>query len=251
MDRLAKFAKQYKDAVNEYSKSHVEDRGQSKYYTPYMIAITNNCTSFSDIAQKFSQQYRSMSNLSDAEADKVFESVLNTFERLRVDAIGYLLYELFQDVNVEIKKVGEKDWLDGKHCVIENVCLTLDDYFLDYKHLKERNFEFLKVSLQNKLAKGYITAVLLKKMTFKDYSQREQFARKFVREGEQLKAHMNKFPSYNTMASGKESPFDSLPLLAEFLKLKDMSMLFLEVSVSRCPLDVHTIKYSALRLHLH
>jgi hypothetical protein len=28
-------------------------------------------------------------------------------------------------------------------------------------------------------------------------------------------------------------------------------MLFLEVSVSRCPLDVHTIKYSALRLHLH
>lgn len=83
MEHLATFAKQYHDAVHKHAKNHFEDRRQYKYFTPYMIAIANNCTSFSDISQKFSQQYRSISNLTDAQAEKVFDNVLNSFDRLR------------------------------------------------------------------------------------------------------------------------------------------------------------------------
>ncbi|RWS07562.1 exocyst complex component 3-like protein, partial [Dinothrombium tinctorium] len=228
MEHLAMFAKQYKDAVYKYSKSHFEDRGLYKYFTPYMIAVTNNSIAFSDIAWKFRKQYRS----STTDSDKSFENVLNSFEKLREETTNFLLHELFLDVDKEISKVGTREWLEGKFSVIENVCLTLEDYVHDYQHLKERNFDYLKSCLETKLAKGYITALLQKKITFKDQSQREQFARKFVREGEILKAEMSKLPSFHSLgtSSTKESPFDSLPLLAEFLKLKDLSMLFLEVS---------------------
>lgn len=93
------------------------------------IAIANNCTSFTEIAQKFSTQYRPLAESTDTEAEKVFANVNNSFERLRNETINWLLKEVFTDVNTELRKVGSKDWMDGKHCVIENICLTLDDYF--------------------------------------------------------------------------------------------------------------------------
>jgi hypothetical protein len=59
-------------------------------------------------------------------------------------------------------KVGTNEWLDAKISVIENICLTLEDYFRDYEHLKELNSDRLKILLQDRLAKGYITAILQK-----------------------------------------------------------------------------------------
>lgn len=233
MEHLANFAKMYKKAVAELSASHFADRTQYKFFTPYMIAIANNCTSFTEIAQKFSTQYRSTTDtlVTDTDAETVFASVRDSFEKLRSDTVHSLLHELSMDVDLELNKIGSKDWLDGKHCVVENVCLTLDDYFRDYKHLKEMNFDSMKSKLQARLAKGYISALLQKKMVLKDQSQREQFARRFVREAETLKNHMAKYPSYSTMASSKESPFDVASSLSEFLTMKDVdSMLFLEVS---------------------
>ena len=72
---------------------------------------------------------------------------------------------------------------------------------------------------------------LQKKMVLKDQSQREQFAKRFVREADTLKNHMAKYPSYSNMASNKDSPFDVMPALSELITMKDVdSMLFLEVS---------------------
>ena len=233
MEHLANFAKMYKKAVAELSASHFADRTQYKFFTPYMIAIANNCTSFTEIAQKFSTQYRSTTDtlVTDKDAETVFANVRDSFEKLRSDTIHSLLHELSMDVDLELNKIGSKDWLDGKHCVVENVCLTLDDYFRDYKHLKEMNFDSMKSKLQARLAKGYISALLQKKMVLKDQSQREQFARRFVREADTLKNHMAKYPSYSTMSANKESPFDVAASLSEFLTMKDVdSMLFLEVS---------------------
>ncbi|CAG2100053.1 unnamed protein product [Medioppia subpectinata] len=166
----------------------------------------------------------------DNEAKKVFDNVVKSFERLKEESIGHLLYEIFLDVDREIMKVGSQEWFDSKISVIENICLTLEDYFRDYEYLKEENSDRLKTLLQNRLAKGYITAILQKKMQLKNQSQREIFAKKFIREGEILKAAVAKMPTKSMANMTNESPFDCLPLLAELLKLKDLSLLFLEVS---------------------
>ncbi|XP_054156663.1 exocyst complex component 3-like [Oppia nitens] len=227
MDHLSTFAKQYKDAVKRYAKSHFENRNQ--LFTPNMIAITNNCLSFIEIAMNFKQEYKS-GDSTELEANRVFDNVVKSFEELKEESIGHLLYEIFLDVDREINKVGTQEWFDSKISVIENICLTLEDYFRDYVYLKEKNSDRLKEELQNKLAKGYITAILLKKMQLRNQSQRELFAKKFIREAEILKAAIAKLPTKMSTNIVKNSPFDCLPLLAEFLKLKDLSMLFLEVS---------------------
>jgi len=84
-------------------------------------------------------------------------------------------------------------------------------------------------------------------MQLKNLSNREQFAKKFVREGEILKNALAKLPTRSSANFSNDSPFDSLPLLAEFLKLKDLSMLFLEVSglVKRYP-DIKVEHLTAL-----
>lgn len=74
----------------------------------------------------------------------------------------YLIKEILLDVDKEISKVGSQEWLEGAASIIENVCLTLEDYFHDYKYLKESNADELKVQLQKSLAKAYIQAILSK-----------------------------------------------------------------------------------------
>lgn len=49
------------------------------------IAITNNCSSLTEMTLKFRQEYRKENSLVDAEAEKVFESALLAFRKLRED----------------------------------------------------------------------------------------------------------------------------------------------------------------------
>lgn len=43
-----------------------------------------------------------------------------------------------------------------------------------------------------------------RKMTFKDFNQRESFGKKFVREGDILKMQIAKLPDYNTVKLAKK-----------------------------------------------
>lgn len=154
---LTEFAKQYKEAVNRYAKAHFENR--SFHFTPNMIAISNNCASLIDNALKFQKDYKK-DDKNQIELDKAFSQVVSSFNSLKKQSIGYLIKEIFMDVDKEISKVGSQEWLDGAASIIENVCLTLEDYFRDYIYLKESNADELKVQLQKSLAKAYIQAIM-------------------------------------------------------------------------------------------
>ncbi|XP_017461316.1 PREDICTED: exocyst complex component 3-like, partial [Rhagoletis zephyria] len=154
---LTEFAKQYKEAVNRYAKAHFENR--SFHFTPNMIAISNNCASLIDNALKFQKDYKK-DDKNQIELDKAFSQVVSSFNSLKKQSIGYLIKEIFMDVDKEISKVGSQEWLEGAASIIENVCLTLEDYFRDYIYLKESNADELKVQLQKALAKAYIQAIM-------------------------------------------------------------------------------------------
>ena len=183
--------------------------------------------------------YRYSVKTNESEFNNSFKNVLDAFENLRKNNIELLLKDLFLDIEKEIQKVGTKDWLDDKGTITVSVKLTVEDYIRDYKRLKEKNFQDLRSVLEMKLATCYLQALLHKKVTFKDVQQREQYANKFKGEIEKLKSSMSELPNYealmNSASNNKiehQSPFDCFPLLIECLKLKDISMLYLEVSVS-------------------
>jgi exocyst complex component 3 len=131
---------------------------------------------------------------------------------------------------------------------VDTICITLDDYFLDYSHLRVRNFEYTITEGINLVAKKYITAMLQKKITFKNYDDRKEAALKIIREADKLKAF---FVKIAPKVASFDSPFDALNVLAEVLKIEDPEILSLDLHglVDKYP-DVtqeHLIQLVALR----
>ena len=209
MDQLIIFAQQYKETIEKYCKIHFSDRGRYKFFTPYMVAITNNC---SRIEQLF------------LDMEKSRPSAVNAFKALRDEALEKLLKELFLDVSKEINQIGSQDWMNGKVACIENICLTLDDYSEDYKHLRKENRRMLYSKLAYRMAREYVRSILMKKMNFTNQRQRKSFCDKFIREGQQLNERIN--PG---RADTETSPFQPLEDIKEFLQLCDPDLLALEV----------------------
>ncbi|KAH7636787.1 exocyst complex component Sec6 isoform X2 [Dermatophagoides farinae] len=226
MKHLTEFAKQYQEAVNKYAKSHFDNRTQN--FTPNMIAISNNCSSLMDNALKFQKEYRK-DDLNQLKMDNAFSNMIKSFEKLKEESIGYLIKEILLDVDCEINKVGSIEWLEGTVSVVDNVRLTLEDYLRDYVYLKDANSDALKVQLQKSLAKSYIASILSKRTPLRSQSKREDFARKCIEEARTIDETIEKLPTKIESNSGVENPFKVVPMLMDFLKLNDLSMLYLEI----------------------
>lgn len=227
IDQLTKFAQQYKDTIEKYCKIHFSDRGRYPFFTPYMVAITNNC---SRIEQLF------------LDMEKSRPSAVNAFKVLRDDTLDKLLEELFLDLSKEISQIGSQDWMEGKVSCIENICLTLDDYFEDYKHLRQANRKALFKKLAFRMARDYTRQILTKKINLSDKDQRRDFSDKFYREGARLESKID--PS---LVNNQESPFGPLRAMKEFLQLKGPDLLALEVqNLKRCYPDMSEGHLSAL-----
>ncbi|UXI20538.1 epidermal retinol dehydrogenase 2-like [Sarcoptes scabiei] len=224
---LTEFAKQYKEAVNKYAKSHFDNRTPN--FTPNMIAISNNCSSLMDNALKFRKEYRKNDVDDKKKMDSAFSNMIKSFEKLQEESIGYLIQEILLDVDCEINKIGSVEWLDGVVTVVDNVRLTLEDYLRDYVYLKDANSDALKIQLQRNLTKSYITAILSKKTPFKNQKHREEFARKCIEEARIIDDTINKLPTKIPTNFDNESPFKVIPMLMEFLKLNDLTILYLEI----------------------
>jgi len=223
MDQLVIFAQQYKDTIEKYCKIHFSDRGRFKYFTPYMVAITNNC---SRIEQLFSKMEKSRA------------SAVNAFRALRDEALDKLLKELFLDIGKEINQIGSQPWIDGKVSCIENICLTLDDYSEDYKHLRDANRRLLYNKLSYRLACEYTQALLTKTGNL---GNRQLFCEKFIKEVKRLEERIPQDPN------NRQRPFQPLEDIREFLRLRDPDLLSLEVqNLTRKYPDMNEKHLSAL-----
>lgn len=232
MDQLAMFAQQYKETIDKYCKIHFSDRGRYKFFTPYMVAITNNC---SRIEQLF------------LDLEKSRQTAVNAFKVLRDYVLDKLLEELFLDVGKEISQIGTQEWMDGKVSCIENICLTLDDYFEDYKHLRHDNRKMLFLKIADRMARDYTRAILRKKINISNQRQRQLFSEKFFLEGERLESKILSDSSLSTSRKTLSSPFRPLKAMKEFLQLRDPELLALEVqNLKRCYPEMEESHLSAL-----
>lgn len=243
MEHVEAFTCKYRDAILEYKNKHFENRSVLRFFTHYMIAIANNCLQFRELAQGLRQRYWKP-NVHDNEAEKIFQKSLVLFEKLREEVLDYLLEELFLDLDREFNDLVTKKWLMTGSITVDTISATLEDYCHDYTHLMSRNLDYLMTALQIRVAKNYIQAILSKKISLKNYEERKETAEKIIAEGGKLKGLFSRLSSSPIK---RDSPFDALPLLAEVLKLKDASLLSLEISglIKRYP-DISVDQLTAL-----
>ncbi|XP_065201751.1 exocyst complex component 3-like [Planococcus citri] len=227
MDQVNYFGKLYGEAFVELKKKHFEDRSLIPYFTHHMITITNNCLQFQQLAEEMRKHYWNLDG--HVLAIPNYDSLLQTFQNLRNEAALYLLEEAFLDIDSHFQDLITTKWVSTS-IPIDTICVTLEDYFQDYIHLKGKNLEYIIFEAEDLVAKRYIFAMLQKKITFRSLEERRQAASKIVREVEQLRAFFVKIaPDVTTRVN---SPLDAITALAEVLKSEDLDIL---------SLDLHTL----------
>ncbi|XP_077496023.1 exocyst complex component Sec6 isoform X1 [Amblyomma americanum] len=243
LEQTTKFVASYMEAVTEFRDRHFEDRSVRKCFTHYVIAVANNCLQFKQLFEKsYTDCCTGQGALAkgDNEISQVYHRLQQSLERLQERALEALRDELFLDVNKELADVMTRSWLTSESSVIDTVTATADDYFHDYVCLLPQNLELLVSKMKWALARSYVHAILQRKIAFKGYEERKVAAEKINRECQKLSELFKKaMPQTGAgsrrsgsvgSASPGSSPLDTLPLLAEVIKMKDTSLLSLEVS---------------------
>jgi len=227
IDSVSLYGLSYKEAVIEFKKKHFEDRSKVPFFTHCIITVLNNCLQFIELALEMKQHYWS-SDFKD-QSSTAYEKLIKTFQNLRDEAAQFLLEEAFLDLDSHFQDLITTKWLTS-FISIETICVTLEDYFQDYTHLKPKNLEYIILEAEDIIVRRYIMAILQKKLNFKTYEERRSAADKMTNEVDQLKSFFMRVAPLVTR--DKDSPFDAVVKLSEVLKSEDSEIL---------SLDLHTL----------
>lgn len=114
-------------------------------------------------------------------------------------------------------------WLSSS-IAVDTICVTLEDYFQDYNHLRENNFEYVINEAQKMVTKRYIKAMLSKRLS-KSRQDCEAITKKVNKEAKQIKTFFGKIAP-NTIDS--DSPVDLITVMGNLINC-DIEMLVLDL----------------------
>lgn len=214
------YGQKYRLAIIEFKEKHFKDRSQVPFFTQHIITIVNNCQQIMELAQQIKQIYWPKTRTDHYED---FEKLLHTFQALRDETASYLLEEAFLDLDGHFNELFTIKWI-GSSIAVDTICVTLQDYFQDYNHLRVSNFEFVIKEAQKMVAKRYIKALLSKRIN-KPRADCEVIVKKIRNEVRQIKSFFERIAP-NVLKN--DSPFDAIIDLSELLSC-DLEMIILDL----------------------
>lgn len=220
-EELKEFSQTYTRELSTYREQHLINRNVPQHFLLFLIGNVNNCLTFHDFASTDLKNRAKEQNISE---DK-FKVVAFAFNNLASGLCEYLLEEVFMDLEPHMQELLTKKWVASKNAV-DTICVTIEDYCQDFVHLKDLYYDFLLEKAERRIAKEYYKALFARKIMFKSYEERCPVAEKIIYEGEQLSQHFKKLIRKKKDAS----LFDAMPPLAEIIKLRDTSMMSLEIT---------------------
>ncbi|CAD6236665.1 GSCOCG00008226001-RA-CDS [Cotesia congregata] len=245
IEQVNKYGLMYRQAIMEFKAKHFDDRSQVPYFTHHMITVVNNCLQYVELAQQMKQLYWVTNATSDAAVK--FENLLANYQQLRNEAVAILLEESLLDLETKFQDLLTPKWLNTS-IAVETICVTLEDYFQDYGHLRVKNFEYVINEAQNLIAKRYIAAMLSRKISLKNYDECLTCTSKIMSEADKLK---NFFVRIAPKVGNFDSPFEIIKRLAEVLRCEDAEILTLDLHslVEKYPdmTDDHLVRLLSLR----
>ncbi|CAK9303306.1 unnamed protein product [Gordionus sp. m RMFG-2023] len=262
VNQMSEFANLYSEALKEYHNKHIVDRKYPHYFIHYTMAVIDNCQSFGDFMVKLRDDV-----VDPEEQDDMDKSILQmklnklvkTLDKVADRGCSYLLEEVFLDLETHFQNLMTKDWLTDKN--LDGVIrATIDDYAQDYVHLKPRYFVRIVMEAENRVVLEYLKGMIAKRYVFKSFEERKEACEKLSNEAANLINFFNELRSkpikilsltdpdlikhYKT-SSSITSPLDMTKLessaptqnnatclivIAEILKMKDTTLLTLEIS---------------------
>ncbi|XP_071106920.1 exocyst complex component 3-like [Haliotis cracherodii] len=231
-DELRQYAVEYEGEIKNFKERHLGNRNEQKYFLHYVIANANNCLCFGEYMKQLRMRYlkneyeeEEGEEETDIRRDS-FQQLTDTFSQISRLCCKIILDEFFIDLKDSncLNELMTRAWMASSNA-IDIICATWADYNEDFLHLRPKNFDMLVTTGQRKILTEYLRALLSRKLSFKNYKERRESADKMLKEATCLKDLF-----HHVSPKQDNSIFDVLYSLAEVLKLRDNSMLSLEVT---------------------
>lgn len=228
LEAIQGFQREYRNTIRTYKSKHFEDRSQPFRFVEYMVAIVNNCKACMDFTEQLKD--RLVAELGRAvfgeDRERSFKIIVDCFEQVGQESTGFLLEEVFLDLEPYYSQIMTPAWVPSAEAV-DTIIVTIEDYYTDFLHMIGKFFDYLMEEALRKVLLEYVRAMLNKRIAFKDYEGRREAAKKVTEESKKIEKLFKKLAKA-TLESEKQCSV--LPTLAEVIKLRDTSMMALEIS---------------------
>lgn len=225
---LLNFTRQFYDAIVAYKAKCYEDRSSFEFFEPYMVAISNNCLMIADFAEQMKNQMRAEigdESFGDSRL-KEFKKMIAEYVKLSKQVCDMLLDGVFVDLENYLKILMTHNWLDSRD-IIDTVIATIEDYGGDYTHLRTSAYNYIMEKAEDRIVLEYVTAVLSRRITFRDFEERKTGANQMLEEGKKIAEAFKKLAG---LPEFENSSCAILGSMAEVIRLKSTDIVSLEVS---------------------
>ncbi|MFH4973331.1 hypothetical protein AB6A40_000040 [Gnathostoma spinigerum] len=157
------------------------------------------------------------------------EILRKKFESMRQMVVSTLFYEICDDLVEFFERLLTKEWLKNGASV-DVICMTILDYYADYKHLRPKiRYELVK-RIQLKFVAEYLAGIKNRKMTCINYNKRCSLAERLKSDVDTINETMVPLLKELNDDDEEPNPSDVLVSIADFIMLKDKNLVALEAA---------------------
>ncbi|KAL2093483.1 hypothetical protein ACEWY4_010795 [Coilia grayii] len=215
----------FRDALVEFGKEHrKETNSENKFYLHYLLASISNCIILKHSTESLQRQLRSPLT---GRFSRTPPGPLTALERAVKKACRLVMDQLLLDLQPYLQGLLTRSWLTQGN-ITPKLCGILEHHLELYTRVRPPCRERLQEESQWLTVVEYVRALMQKRLVCRNMDERLQLAERMSQDAHQLR---DVFQS--TEPEGTESEVNYIALLSvlsDFIKLRDPSMLSLEVS---------------------
>nr|XP_046251350.1 exocyst complex component 3-like protein [Scatophagus argus] len=216
----------FREALVESGKEHRRDpsNNKNKFYLHYLLASISNCIILKKSTESLQQQ---QSSRSAGQFSRTPPNPLAALDRAVRRACRLVMDQLLLDLQPFLPGLLTRPWL-VQGDPTPKLCSVLERHLELYSRVRPPCRQRLQEEAQWLMVVEYVRALMQKRLVCRSAEERRQLAQQIVQDDQQFREIFHGLEGEGSVP--EVNPLALLPVLADFVRLKDPGMLILEVS---------------------
>ncbi|XP_017289699.1 exocyst complex component 3-like protein [Kryptolebias marmoratus] len=214
----------FREALVDFGKEHRRDPNNNKFYLHYLLASISDCIILKKSTETLQQQQSSQSA---AQFSRTPPNPLAALDRAVRRACRLAMDQLLLDLKPFLPGLLTRPWL-VQGDPTPKLCSILERHLELYGGVRPPCRQRLQEEAQWLMVVEYVRALMQKKLVCRSAEDRKQLAQRMLQDDQLFREVLHSLEGEGSVP--EVNPLALLPVLADFIRLKDPGMLTLEVS---------------------
>ncbi|KAM6937790.1 exocyst complex component 3-like protein [Xenentodon cancila] len=216
----------FREALVEFGKEHHRDpsNNKNKFYLHYLLASISNCIILKKSTESLQLQRSSQSA---GQFSRTPPNPLAALNRAVRRACRLVMDQLLLDLQPFLPGLLTRPWL-AQGDPTPKLCSVLEHHLELYGRVRPPCRQRLQEEAQWLMVVEYVRALMQKRLVCRSSEERKQLAQQMLQDDQLFRELFHSLEGEGSVP--EVNPLALLPILADFIRLKDPGMLTLEVS---------------------